>query len=271
MEQSRRLAGRELLAQRIEGLPLVVGEVGQPEERPAPLVDTFVVGGRNETLAFQRMEYRAVGLQQAPGHLALRQSAIGARRGDFEQRLVLLGRPPLQLFEHLVEPLSVEQVGRKGEVSFGAGAELLVDEALETVGRGFHERGQRRAHHLAERTHVVGGNPLPQLHLFGRQEGPCVEQPLHGLDALEIGPAVVHAPHDARVELAGAELHRHGPTRRYLRHAVGHGESVGGLRQRQHDVGEEGHPDGRGKGGAPLSCSRSRSPGRRPRPRSLST
>ncbi len=50
----------------------------------------------------------------------------------------------------------------------------------------------------------------------------------------------MHPPNDARIEFAGSELHGY---RRPLRHVhpFGHGERIGGLRQRQYYVGIEGH------------------------------
>ena len=46
----------------------------------------------------------------------------------------------------------------------------------------------------------------------------------------------MNPPHDARIEFAGAELHRHDLPRRGL-HALGHSERVSGLRQRQDYIG----------------------------------
>ncbi len=59
---------------------------------------------------------------------------------------------------------------------------------------------------------------------------------MNGFDSFEIGLPVVDPPHDARVEFAGAELHRHGLSRHDL-HPLGNGERIGRLRQRQDYIG----------------------------------
>ena len=63
---------------------------------------------------------------------------------------------------------------------------------------------------------------------------------MDGFDAFEIGLPVVDPPHDARIEFAGAELHRHGLPGHDLR-PLGHGERIGRLRQRQDYVGIAEH------------------------------
>ena len=63
-----------------------------------------------------------------------------------------------------------------------------------------------------------------------------VENPRDGFDAGKVGPPVVDAPDDARVDAPLPELYGNGlPLRQFQ--TIGDGERIGGLRQRQDDIG----------------------------------
>ena len=76
--------------------------------------------------------------------------------------------------------------------------------------------------------------------MLRREQGCAVQDALYGFDGFERGAAVMHAPHDPRVEFAGAELYGHGLPRLDM-HPFGHCERIGGLRQRQDYVGIAEH------------------------------
>ena len=239
VQQRRRLFG-ELLPQRTERFALRRGQFGQPERRAAPLDGAFALRADDMPLALQRMQHGIVGPQQAAGHLARRNPGLVPRRRDLQQGFVLLGRAPSELLEDLVQAPFVVQLPRQRHVALRAGAELVFGELLLGIARRLHQRRQRHAHHLARRTHVVRGDPLPERLLLRREQGRVVQHALYGFDCPERRTAVMHPPNDARIEFAGPELHGY---RRPLRHVhpFGHGERIGGLRQRQYYVGIEGH------------------------------
>ena len=224
--QQHGLALRELPADGGERLALDRGRLGRRERAPG---GADVVAGQLDEpdmpLAGERAEDRAVGMQQPAGDRPVRHAALRTRGGDLEQRLVLFRRAARESFEQLVErPFVAQPVGQEGE-RLGAGAELLFGEGLFRVARGLHQGGQRGAHHLAERAHVVVGRPLPEAHLRGREQRPVVE------------PAVVDAPHQPGVDLVRPELHGDGRAGHDVQPFV-HGEGVDRLGQREYDVGE---------------------------------
>ena len=106
----------------------------------------------------------------------------------------------------------------------------------EAVSARLHQRRQRHAHHLAQRAHVIIGDPLPETALPLVEQRRTVEHAGDGLDGLEIGAPVVQPPDDARVDLRSAERHDYGhPLAK--RHAFRHRKGVERLGQRKYDVG----------------------------------
>ena len=240
LQQGRGFPGGELSAQGLQRRELLRRQLRKAEGRAAALDRAFALGADDVFLAFERMQHRVIGPEQTAGHLAGRNARLVAGRSQFEQRLVLFRGAPFDLLADFVKtPLVAEFRGQR-HVTLGAGTELLVGKLLLRVARGFHQRRQRHAHHLPQGAHVVRGDPLPQRHLLPGEQGRIVEHALDRFDGFEIGPAVMNPPHDARIEFACAELHRHGLPRRDLR-TFGHGERVDGLRQRKDYVGVELH------------------------------
>ena len=202
------------------------------------------------------MKHRTFGTQQTARHLAREGSAAkygsrrirgirsvrrvgrSARRGDLQQGLVLARRAACEPFENPVQPRLVAQLRSERGIALRAGTELFAGELRFRAARRFHQRRQRRTHHFAERTHVIVGDPLPQRpHAFVDERSP-VQRSGNGFQGLEIGPAVVDAPHDARIDLAAAQWHGHGLSR-FEPHPLGNGEREGRLRQRQDNIGIE--------------------------------
>lgn len=153
------------------------------------------------------------------------------------------GRPPREPLHEVVEPLLVVQRGVERRVELGAGAVFAVGELLFAVARRFDRLRQGEAHHLAQRAEVVVGHPLPQGALPRVEQRTVVEYPRDGLDAGEVGPPAVDAPDDARVDAPRPELHGHGLPLLHVE-TVGDGVGVGGLRQRQDDIGVTLHRAG---------------------------
>ena len=117
-----------------------------------------------------------------------------------------------------------------------AGPELVGSKLLLAVSARLHQRRQRHAHHLAQRAHVIIGDPLPETALPLVEQRRTVEHAGDGLDGLEIGAPVVQPPDDARVDLRSAERHDYGhPLAK--RHAFRHRKGVERLGQRKYDVG----------------------------------
>jgi len=239
VQQRRGLPG-ELPPQRLQRRELRRGQLRQAECRSAALDGAFALRRDDVPLAFEGMQHGIVGPQQAPCHLARRNPLPVPGRGQFEERFVLPGRTPFELLESFVQSSFVVQPGRQGHVALRTGAKFLFGKLLLRVARRLHQRRQPHAHHLARRTHVVRRDPLPEGHLLRREQGCAVQDALYGFDGFERGAAVMHAPHDPRVEFAGAELYGHGLPRLDM-HPFGHCERVGGLRQRQDYIGIEGH------------------------------
>ena len=182
------------------------------------------------------MQHGIVGPQQAAGHLARRNPGLVPRRSDLQQGFVLLGRAPSKLLEDLVQAPFVVQLPRQRHVALRAGAELVFGELLLGIARRLHQRRQRHAHHLAQRAHVIIGDPLPETALPLVEQRRTVEHAGDGLDGLEIGAPVVQPPDDARVDLRSAERHGYGhPLAK--RHAFRHRKGVERLGQRKYDVG----------------------------------
>ena len=227
-------------AQGGERLLLMGRQLRQTEGRAAALDRAFPLGHGDPTLAFEGVEHTPVGTQQTAGHLTRCDAGPVAGRGQFEQRLVLLRGPAFDAFAEFMEALFVAQRGSQSDVTLRAGAELLLGELLLRITRRLHQRRQRHAHHLADRTHVIGGNPLPQRTHRRREQRHIIEDARDGFYGLEIGTAVMDPPHNPGVEPAGAELYGHGLTFG-KGEAVGYGERIGRLRQRQHDIGIPGH------------------------------
>ena len=171
---------------------------------------------------------------------ALRCKVGSKGRGDFEQRLVLARGAAGELLEEFVEALLGAQRLAEREPGLAARAELPGSELLLGAAARLHQRGKRHAHHLAQRTHVVGGDPLPEAALRVAQQRHVVQRPQHRFDAPEVGTAVVQPPDDARIVAVGAELDHDGTALDQL-HPLGDGEGVGGLRQREDDIGKQGH------------------------------
>ena len=240
LQQGRALSGGELPAQLVQRLLLVRGQLRKPECRAAVLDGAFPLGADDQFLTSQSVQHGVVGPEQTAGHLARRNARLVAGRGQLQQRFVLLRSAPFEFFARLVEGRLVVELPRQSDVTLRPEPELVVGELLLRVARRLHQRRQRHAHHLAHRTHVVRGDPLPKRHLLHREQGCVVEDAVNGFDPLEIGLPVVDPPHDARIEFAGSELHRHGLSRRDLR-PLGNGERIGGLRQRQDYVGIAEH------------------------------
>ncbi len=249
--------------QGVEGLLLVRRQAGQAETGLPALDVGFVFALFEQPLAAEGVQRRAVGRQQTARNLAragctrivcaravfagavfagaVFAGAVFAHGGcHLQQRGVLLRRTPFEAFEAGVECRLVGAGGRQGVIGFGAGAEIAVGERFGGVGRGFHEGGERTAHHLAEGAEVVIGHPLPKGAAPLVEQRTVVETPLDALDALHGGTAVVQPPDDARIVFAGAELDRDDLSLRHG-HLLGNGERIGRLGQREHDIGKEGH------------------------------
>ena len=227
-------------AQGGERLLLVGRQLRQAEGRAAALDRALPLGHGDPPLAFEGVEHAQVGTQQPACHLAGSDPRPVAGRGQFEQRLVLLRGPTFDAFAEFMEALLVAQFTGQGDVTLRTGTELLLGELLLGIARRLHQRRQRHAHHLAQRTHVVGGDPLPKRPHRGREQRHIVENARNGLYGLEIGPAVMYPPDNARIEFPEAELHGHGMPFGEG-HPLGYGKRIGRLRQRQHDIGITGH------------------------------
>ena len=240
LQKSGGFPGGELFAQGVQRRQLVRRQLRKAEGRPAALDRTFALGADDVFLALEGVQHGIIGPEQAAGHLARRDARFVAGRSQLEQRLVLLRGAPFDLLADFVKTPLVAEFRSQRHVTLGAGTELVAGELLLRVARRFHQRRQRHAHHLPQGTHVVRGDPLPQRHLLRREQRRIVEHALDRFDGFEIGPAVVDPPHDARIEFACAELHRHGLPGRDVR-ASGHGKRVDGLRQRKNYVGVELH------------------------------
>ena len=240
LQQGRGFPGGKFPAQRIERRLLVGGELRQPECRAAALDGSFTLGADDQFLTFQSVQHGVVGPEQAAGHLARRDARLVAGRSQLQQRFVLFRSAPLELLARLVERRFIVKFPGQCNITFRPGPELVVGKLLLRVARRLHQRRQRHAHHLAHRTHVVRGDPLPERHLLRREQGCVVKNTVDGFDPFEIGLPVVDPPHDARIEFAGTELHRHGLPGRDRR-PLGHGERIGRLRQRKDYVGIAEH------------------------------
>ena len=81
------------------------------------------------------------------------------------------------------------------------GPELVGSKLLLAVSARLHQRRQRHAHHLAQRAHVIIGDPLPETALPLVEQRRTVEHAGDGLDGLEIGAPVVQPPDDAVARL----------------------------------------------------------------------
>ena len=243
VQQHGAASGVEVAADRIEAALLGRCECRKLEPHAAAFDAPFAAGERDEALLLQCRQRRGVGLQEPSGHLAGRDAVAALGRSDGQERGVLARRPPREPLHEVVEPLLVVQRGVERRVELGAGAVFAVGELLFAVARRFDRLRQGEAHHLAQRAEVVVGHPLPQGALPCVEQRTVVEYPRDGLDAGEVGPPAVDAPDDARVDAPHPELHGHGLPLLHVE-TVGDGVGVGGLRQRQDDIGVTLHRAG---------------------------
>ena len=241
LQQGRGLSGGELSAQGFQRRLLVRRQLRKAEDRAAALDRTFAPGADDVFLAPEGVQHGMIGPEQTAGHLARRNARLIAGRGQFEQRFVLFRGAPFDFLADFVKTALVAEFRGQRHVTLGTGTELVVGELLLRVARGLHQGGQRHAHHLPQGAHVVRGDPLPQGHLLRREQPhAAVKHAGDGFDGPEIGTAVMHPPHDPRIDPSAAELHRHGLAPGDG-HAFRQGERVGGLRQRKNYVGIAGH------------------------------
>ena len=240
LQQRRLLPCGKLSAQGVERPALHRGQLRKPECGAAPLDRAFVFRTKDQPLAFQRAQHGALRPQQPLRDLARRNACPVARRGDLQQRRVLLRGPPFEAFARLVERRLVAQRPCQRDIRFRPGAELLLRELLLRIARRLHQRGKRHAHHLPRTAQVIRRHPLPQRALRRRQERCIIENTLYGFDPREVGAPVMHPPDNTRIEFVRPELHRHGLTLRD-RHPLGNRERIGRLRQRQDYVGITRH------------------------------
>ncbi len=186
----------------------------------------------------QSREQRAVERQQTSRRLALGGEDGGVERRYRLQSLAAARRAATDAVALRAQRLPIAPRRGQGYVRFGAGTELVGREILVRRALRLGPRGQRHAHHLAQRTHVILGDPLPETHLrLGQQR--TVVQPSHdGLYPRHGGRIGVQTPHDARIDVAPPELHDHGVAAPHLvAQRVGNGVTIGRLRQGHHYIG----------------------------------
>ena len=227
---------RKMTVDRIEADLLGGCECRELKADAAAFDAAFAAGERDEALLLQRGERCGVGREQPAGNLVGRDAVAAAGRSDFEQCGVLTRRAAREPIHRFVEPLFVVQRNVELHVELGAGAVFAFGKFLLAVARRLDRLRQGEAHHLAQRAHVVVGHPLPQGALPCVEQRSVVENPRDGFDARKVGFPVVDTPDDARVDAPRAELYGNGLSFRRFE-TVGDGERVGGLRQRQDDIG----------------------------------
>ena len=142
-----------------------------------PVGDTL--GQRDVPPAFERSEHRPIRPEQAPWHLPRKIAPEGTNE-------LLQSRPlprgAMQESRCLGQPRRIAERGGEREEQLPAGSEDLLPERGCVPAAGLHQGRQRRPHPLAERTHIVLCNPLPQSHLpLRKQRHPAVEHLADGL------------------------------------------------------------------------------------------
>ena len=194
----------------------------------------------DQTLVSQRFESSCVGLQRATTHLA-RKTHIGHPLGNLQQCGILLGRTARQSLKLLIQSLLRAHNLSQRHRSLGRNAEFVLGKLLVGHSARFHLRRQRGAHHLAHRTHIVVGNPLPQTSLLGRQQGLGIE---YSLDRFGTERRSLRGdrPNDTRIDFSCTQLHHNCLTlTQMLRQLTLSREGERRLRQGQHDMCIEGH------------------------------
>ena len=176
-------------------LPLRSGSVGRrncapPVTGPGATSRSIQV---NNPFFHQESESRPIGGESAPGDFR----PVGRKGSQLLQRLRCRGaRRPIR--SSAAASLSaVSASPARATNHLPAGPELVGSKLLLAVSARLHQRRQRHAHHLAQRAHVIIGDPLPETALPLVEQRRTVEHAGDGLDGLEIGAPVVQPPDDA--------------------------------------------------------------------------
>ena len=200
MQQCRRAPCRKVGSQSRQRLLLMRSEGWQTERGRTIFGRGGMLRKGQDTLLDKRLQGCSLGRQQSACHLARRGALL--TRSDLQQRLIEARSTSLQPIEELVELLLIASVRLgQGVVTLGAGVEGLLQQTALAIGRGLHQRGQRTTHHLAQRTHIIGSDPLPLLALMGINQGCIIDLAHQLLKLLYIRALVMHPPHDARIVL----------------------------------------------------------------------
>jgi hypothetical protein len=150
-------------------------------------------------------------------------------KGRIPVRELQVGQEGLLLARHLLQQVEGDVQGRLLTVlarqpHIGLGLGLVARLGLQTC-------GQRRLADIAQGSHVIGGDPLPQPQLLGQQHGSIVEHGQHGAHLVvgQLRRVVVQPHRHGGIGLALAEGHEHAhahPTARRKFVAQGIGESA---------------------------------------------
>ena len=189
----------------------------------------------HQTLVRQRLHSRRIGSQRATTHLAL-ERLLAQSLGQLQQCRILLRCAARQFLKPLIQSLLRTPLLTYRHRALGRHAELILGKLLVGHTARLHLRGQRSTHHLAHRTHIIVGNPLPQTTLRRREQWLGIEYSLDRLGA-ERRSLRGYLPDDSRIDFSGAKLHHNCLTlTQMLRQLTLGREGERRLRQRQHDM-----------------------------------
>ena len=194
----------------------------------------------HQTLVRQRLHSRRIGSQSATTHLAL-ERLLAQSLGQLQQCRILLRCAARQFLKPLIQSLLRTPLLADRHRALGRHAELLLGKLLVGHTARLHLRGQRSTHHLAHRTHIIVGNPLPQTALRRREQWLGIEYSLDRFCA-ERRSLRGYLPDDSRIDFSGAKLYHNCLTlTQMLRYFTLGREGECRLCQRQHDMCIKGH------------------------------